>query len=210
MEVTLRPENESENKRRGVERRHSLTFADEFGEALEEDHPLETSYYRHQQHHDMQLGLDDDDEEEHTIEIIPVHLYGTVAVMSMSEEHPDYRQVSSQVFEHDSELKFIPKRVKQLGLRGSTLIWKLTSKLGPAALAEKLQRHTTLSSWAIELLPPKPLNFIATVPNIVNLARQLRSMGREYQDHLFCPAPMTVAQLEAEYDRARDAHELVY
>ena len=33
MEVTLRPENESENKRRGVERRHSLTFADEFGEA---------------------------------------------------------------------------------------------------------------------------------------------------------------------------------
>jgi hypothetical protein len=75
--------------------------------------------------------------------------------------------------------------------------------MGPAELVGNLQAHPALQGWSVELLPPQPLMFIATVNNIVSLVRQLRSMGRDYQDHLFCLPPLSVAQLEKEYDRKK-------
>jgi hypothetical protein len=137
---------------------------------------------------------------------VPVHLYGTVVVCKMGESHPDYSDVTTRVFGEQTSPSFTPKRVKQLGTQGSNLIWKLTSKMGPAELVAQLQANSALRGWTVELLPPQPLIFIATVNNIVSLVRQLRSMGRDYEDHLFCLPPLSVAILEEEYDRKKQSN----
>jgi hypothetical protein len=117
---------------------------------------------------------------DYALQVVHVHLYGTVVVCKMGEAHAEYKSVTERV-----------------------LIWKLTSKMGPAELVGNLQAHPVLQGWSVKLLPPQPLICIATVNNIVSLVRQLRSMGRDYQDHLFCLAPLGVAQLEKEYDRRK-------
>ena len=165
-------------------------------------HTLETSYYKHATPQEMDVSAFSN-EDPFVIQVVPVHLFGTVCIIKMSESSEEYKDVTSKVFKQQTEgLEFKGKKVKQLGEQGPTMVWKLTTKIEPADLVERLRAHSSLGDWDIKLAASQPLSFIATMPNVVNLARQLRSMGREFPDHLFCQPPMTLSQLEAEYDLA--------
>jgi hypothetical protein len=51
----------------------------------------------------------------------------------MDEAHEEFNEIAHRVFGNKSQLSFNSNRIQEID-HSSNLIWKLTSKMGPAAL----------------------------------------------------------------------------
>jgi hypothetical protein len=176
---------------------------------------LEQSYYKpfpgqDIEAHELHIEVESESDGnwgEPLLMVVPVHLYGTIVLVGNAVQ---FSQMHSEALApiltgtySDGQMSFMPKQLKKAPARGfEKLIWKCNFKETATNVVADLRACPELRDFKIDLLSHKPMDFIATDNNILNLVRQLELQGRSIPaDHFFCSPGRTLMDLEAAQQR---------
>jgi hypothetical protein len=140
--------------------------------------------------------------EDLVLKLVQVRLFGPVLLVSSDVLNSEYHSRMLECFvRSEGPLQFKPKWLQHCPLTGfERLVWKSTTKVPTAQLAKELQEQNMLQGFTIEFEgSPRPLDFIASDQNILDILQELREQGRSIPpDSCFC-AGRSLAELEAAY-----------